>query len=78
MANQKYGWGRKPPPIIRGRTVELESMRQEGSNIWVVTVRINNWPHDLLMTGQDELAIMQQIFQMQRGETPDLVFDISK
>jgi hypothetical protein len=66
-------------PNLVGASVELvtaqPSKASEGR--WIVTLNVNGWPHDITMWAKDELDIMKQVFEFQRGETPKSVFDVS-
>jgi hypothetical protein len=44
---------------------------------WIVTLNVNGWPHDITMWAKDELDIMKQVFELQRGTPPVDVFDVS-
>lgn len=57
-----------PPPTLRDKKVELVEMkRTKDLMVWVVTLCINGWPHDIKMWGRDELDIFKQVKELQRG-----------
>jgi hypothetical protein len=60
-----------PPPSLRGKKVELDVMKRSPKDpmVWVVTLWINGWPHDVKMWAKDELDVFKQIKELQRGAT---------
>jgi hypothetical protein len=58
-----------PPPSLTGKKVELASMKQTPRDpmVWVVTLWINGWPHDIKMWAKDELDVFKQVKELQRG-----------
>jgi hypothetical protein len=60
-----------PPPSLRGKKVELDVMKRSPKDpmVWVVTLYINGWPHDVKMWAKDELDVFKQIKELQRGAT---------
>lgn len=44
---------------------------------WTVTLKVNGWPHDIGMWAKDELDVMKQVYEMQRGGRPANAFDLS-
>ena len=75
------GRRRKTRPALKDKRVEFVSCRafkDKDLMQWVVTLNIDGWPHDIRMWAKDELDVMKQVFEMQRGNTPDNAFDISK
>lgn len=60
-----------PPPSLLGKKVELEQMKRTPRDplVWVVTLRINGWPHDVKMWAKDELDVFKQVKELQRGAT---------
>ena len=81
MANVYMNRGRvrKTRPSLVGKKVEfVECKPTKNPMKWVVTLYIDGWPHDVGMWAKDELDVMKQVFEMQRGESPVNAFDISK
>jgi len=68
------------PPSFVGASVEFVTAQPStaSDNRWIVTLNVNGWPHDITMWAKDELDIMKQVFEFQRGETPENVFDVSE
>lgn len=59
-----------PPPTLRGKKVELAEMkRTKDPMVWIVTLWINGWPHDIKMWAKDELDVFKQVKELQRGVT---------
>ena len=60
-----------PPPVLLGKKIELEEIKQSPRDplVWVVTLRINGWPHDVKLWAKDELDIFKQVKELQRGAT---------
>ncbi len=59
-----------PPPSLRGKKVELAEMkRTKDPMVWIVTLWINGWPHDIKMWAKDEIDIFKQVKELQRGAT---------
>ena len=73
-------WGRrrKTLPPMKGAKIEFVSARKHSDMKWIATLNINGWPHDVGMWAKDELDIMKQVFEMQRGGEVKSAFDISK
>jgi len=63
-----------PPPVLGGKKVELAEMKQSPKDplVWVVTLNINGWPHDIKMWAKDEIDVFKQVKELQRG-VPDNV-----
>jgi len=78
--NFNRGRRRRTLPPLVGAEVEFVEAKQNGRdmNKWVVTIKINGWPHDIGMWAKDELDVMKQIFEWRRGNPPSNVFDISR
>jgi len=75
------GRRRRTLPDLTGNTkVEFVSARQSPRNSlrWAVTINVNGWPHDIAMWAKDELDVMKQVMEMQRGIQPDTAFDDSR
>lgn len=73
------GRRRKTRPTLKGKHVEFSECKATKDPMkWVVTLYIDGWPHDIAMWAKDELDVMKQVFEMQRGEIPDNSFDISE
>lgn len=74
------GRRRKTLPDLTTATVEFVRAAQNRRDPmkWIVTLTINGWPHDLDMWAKDELDVMKQVFEMQRGNPPENAFDISR
>jgi len=68
------------PDLTNGVQVEfVKALQSPRSPMrWAVTLMINGWPHDLAMWGKDELDIMKQVMEMQRGIEPETAFDNSR
>jgi hypothetical protein len=60
-----------PPPTLRGKKIELDVMKRSPKDpmVWVVTLWINGWPHDIKMWAKDELDVFKQVKELQRGAT---------
>lgn len=59
-----------PPPTLRGKKVELAEMkRTKDPMVWIVTLYINGWPHDIKMWAKDEIDVFKQVKELQRGVT---------
>lgn len=59
-----------PPPSLRGKKVELAEMkRTKDPMVWIVTLWINGWPHDIKMWAKDEIDVFKQVKELQRGVT---------
>ena len=60
-----------PPPTLRGKQVEFAEMRRTPKDpmVWIVTLWINGWPHDIKMWAKDELDVFKQVKELQRGAT---------
>ena len=59
-----------PPPTLRGKKVELAEMkRTKDPMVWIVTLWINGWPHDIKMWAKDEIDVFKQVKELQRGVT---------
>lgn len=73
------GRRRKTLPNLIGATVVFQSAKQNPRDPmkWIVTIAVNGWPHDIGMWAKDELDIMKQVYEMQRGRLPDNAFDVS-
>jgi hypothetical protein len=73
------GRRRKTLPPFRDAKVEFISAVQSKRDLmkWVVTLKVNGWPHDVGMWAKDELDIMKQVYEMQRGTPVTSAFDIS-
>jgi len=58
-----------PPPVLGGKKVELAEMKQSPKHplVWVVTLNINGWPHDIKMWAKDEIDVFKQVKELQRG-----------
>lgn len=74
------GRRRKTRPALIDKRVEFVECKQStrDPNKWTVTVNVNGWPHDIGMWAKDELDVMKQVMEMQRGKIPDNAFDVSK
>ena len=73
------GRRRKTRPALKDKRVEFVSCQATKDPMkWVVTLNIDGWPHDIGMWAKDELDVMKQVFEMQRGNIPDNAFDISQ
>jgi hypothetical protein len=66
-------------PNLVGASVEFVKAQpsKASDGRWIVTLNVNGWPHDITMWAKDELDIMKQVFELQRGATFDDMFDIS-
>lgn len=73
------GRRRKTLPDFKNAKVEFHEARQSKHDPmkWVVTFYINGWPHDIGMWAKDELDVMKQAYEWQRGQHPDNAFDVS-
>jgi len=58
-----------PPPSLTGKNIELIEMKRSLRDplVWVVTLNLNGWPHDIKMWAKDELDIFKQVKELQRG-----------
>lgn len=76
------GRRRKTLPDFRDSKVEFVKATQVKQSYdptkWVVTVNVNGWPHDIGMWAKDELDIMKQVFEWQRGNPPQNAFEVSR
>ena len=73
------GRRRKTRPALKDKRVEFVSCQATKDPMkWVVSLKVNGWPHDIGMWAKDELDVMKQVFEMQRGNIPDNAFDISQ
>jgi hypothetical protein len=74
------GRRRKVLPTLKGAKVEFVECRpsKRDSMKWIVCLYINGWPHDIGMWAKDELDVMKQVLEMQRGGVVKGAFDISK
>lgn len=68
------------PDLTNGASVEFVRAKQSPRSPmrWAVTINVNGWPHDLAMWAKDELDVMKQVMEMQRGIQPDTAFDDSR
>jgi hypothetical protein len=66
-------------PDLVGASVEFVTAQptKASAGRWIVTLNVNGWPHDITMWAKDELDVMKQVFEMQRGNVPVNVFDVS-
>lgn len=73
------GRRRNALPNFVGASVEFVKAQpsKASDGRWIVTLNVNGWPHDIGMWAKDELDIMKQVFEFQRGDTPENVFDLS-
>lgn len=73
------GRRRRTLPNFVGASVEFVKAQRSSArqDRWIVTLNVNGWPHDIGMWAKDELDIMKQVFEFQRGDTPENVFDLS-
>jgi len=74
------GRRKKTLPDLTKAKVEFVSTKQHPlyPNRWMVTLYVNGWPHDIGVFAKDELDVMKQVLEMQRGRIPSDAFDISK
>lgn len=75
------GRRRKTLPDLVGKKVELVEIFQRNKNDperWFATLKVNGWPHDIGFWAKDELDVMKQVYELQRGERPENAFDVSK
>lgn len=73
------GRRRKTRPALTDKRVEfVECKATRDPNKWIVMLNVNGWPHDVAMWAKDELDVMKQVMEMQRGKVPDNAFDISE
>jgi hypothetical protein len=58
-----------PPPALRGKKIELEEMHRSEKDplVWIVTLKINGWPHDIRLWAKDEIDVIKQVKTLQRG-----------
>jgi hypothetical protein len=73
------GRRRNALPNLVGASVEFVTAQpsRASDGRWIVTLSVNGWPHDITMWAKDELDIMKQVFELQRGATFDDMFDVS-
>lgn len=78
--NFNRGRRRKTLPDLTEAKVEFVSTKQHSQypTRWVVCLSVNGWPHDVGVFAKDELDVMKQVFEMQRGKIPPNAFDISR
>jgi hypothetical protein len=72
------GRRKKTLPPMQGAKIEFVKARKQSEMKWIATLNVNGWPHDIGMWAKDELDIMKQVFEMQRGGTVKGAFDVSK
>lgn len=74
------GRRRKTLPDLTKAKVEFLSTMQSTKNPlrWMVTLKVNGWPYDIGVFAKDELDVMKQVLEMQRGRIPADAFDISR
>ena len=58
-----------PPPSLRDKKVELSEMQRSPKDplVWIVTLKINGWPHDIRLWAKDEIDVIKQVKEQQRG-----------
>jgi hypothetical protein len=84
MSNRDFmnrGRRRRTLPDLKDSRVEFVSCRRTNKMDpmkWTVTLKVNGWPHDIGMWAKDELDVMKQVFEMQRGREVVSAFDISR
>lgn len=74
------GRRRSTLPDFKASTVEFVSCANHPRDPmkWTVTLKVNGWPHDIGMWAKDELDVMKQVYEMQRGREVTSAFDISR
>jgi len=75
------GRQRKVLPDLKDKSKHVEFAScapTKDPHVWVATVKINGWPHDIRMWAKDELDVMKKALEMQRGKQPANAFDVSK
>ena len=72
------GRKRRTLPDLTGASVEFVECKQRSRMKWIVTIKVNGWPHDIGMWAKDELDVMKQVFEMKRGRIPENAFDRSQ
>jgi hypothetical protein len=74
------GRRRNTLPDLVGASVEFikaQPAKASGTGRWLVTLNVNGWPHDITMWAKDELDVMKQVFELQRGVVFNDMFDVS-
>jgi len=73
-------WGRRKHtrPDISEKQVEFVSCSPSKGEVWNVCLKVSGWPHTVRVRAKDELDVMKQVLEMQRGKIPVDAFDVSK
>lgn len=74
------GRRRRTLPSFKDAAIEFIEVKQDkrDDTRWIATFKINGWPHDIAFWAKDELDVMKQAYEWQRGNTPANAFDVSR